>query len=261
MRRHRILPPAQCKDNRARLANLQALIAAAEKEYRTVSAELDRLDNQGRVFLLTDLIHKTSLASLDLAASLLAVTGSKSADAARAISDGTRSGSDIFLGFIAAVRGEAGWDEFGRTLLGRGVTHAKPGGAGGAFAKGSADAALSGVDGLGNIRDARGTGSAGARTAEAGVDGLAALVQRAADTIDAGEPKGSPTAKKIGGVAQIARAMATYNRELEEAFNRRLEISGGLRSTKSNFQVKMNLVMTRYRADAAKIEADLAGCL
>ena len=71
MRRNRVLPPAQCRDNRAKLDNLRRLIAGAEREYREMSAELDRLNDQGRLWLVVDLIHKTSLASLDLAAALM----------------------------------------------------------------------------------------------------------------------------------------------------------------------------------------------
>ena len=54
-----MLPPAQCRDNRAKLDNLRRLIGA-EREYREMSAELDRLNDQGPAVAGGDLIHKTS---------------------------------------------------------------------------------------------------------------------------------------------------------------------------------------------------------
>lgn len=129
------------------------------------------------------------------------------------------------------------------------------------MAKGSADIALGGWSNLDNIVNAQGGPSSGARTGEAGIDLAAGLIQRSAETLDAGTPGGSPVAKRVGAVAQIAKAMASYNRELEGAFNRRLETSGNLMATKATMQATMQRTMTRYRRDAAELEKTLEDCI
>ncbi|AUH64564.1 hypothetical protein CX676_10660 [Paracoccus zhejiangensis] len=260
MRRHRILASSQCVDNRAKLANLKRLIAATDQEYRSMMAELDRLDREGRVWLIVDLIHKTSLATLDLGASLMEVGGLKGGEAVRELSDQTREISDLNGALTDLVSGQASWNEFGRTVLGRAMGRIKPTSAGGVFAKGSADLALSGAENLGEIAKAD-AASRGTRTIEGGVDGLAGLVQRVADVADADPSNKTRTAKQVSAMAQIARAMVTYNRELEGAFNRRLEISGGLNASRSNFKAVMERTMTRYRRDAAEIERLVQSCM
>lgn len=260
MRRNRILSPQQCIDTHAKLANLDRLIAAAEREYRMTTAELDRLNNEGRAWLVVDLVHKTALASLDLGAAFLQATGNRVGDAARLLADGTQTASDAITGVAAVQDGTMSRAELTRTLAQRGLAHLPAGGAGAASARGAADIALSGWSGLDGIVQAQGTPSAGARMAEAGVDMAAAMIQRSADTLDAGTQGGSATARRVGAVAQIARAMASYNRELEGAFNRRLQISGELNATKANFQATMNRTMTRYRQDAAQMRQLLASC-
>ena len=262
MRRNRVLPPGQCRDNRAKLANLRHLIAGVEREYRDMSAELDRLNDEGRIWLVIDLIHKTSLASLDLAAALMQATGpTKTGDVARALADGTQTLSDAYTGMAGVANGSVSKTEFGRTMAQRALTHVTPKGAGGAMAKGSADIALGGWSNLDNIVNAQGGPSSGARTGEAGIDLAAGLIQRSAETLDAGTPGGSPVAKRVGAVAQIAKAMASYNRELEGAFNRRLETSGNLMATKATMQATMQRTMTRYRRDAAELEKTLEDCI
>lgn len=260
MRRNRIMPPQQCVDNRAKLDNLRRLIAAADREYRETIAELDRLNNEGRVWLVIDLIHKTALASLDLGASIMSITGHRGADAIRGLADGTQTFSDVWTGAAGVASGETSAGEFTRTLAGRALAHTPARGGGAAHMKGMAELGLSGWGNLENIADAQGTPSAGARTAEGAVDLLGGLVQRSAEAVDTGTTGGSATAKKVGAVAQIARAMASYNRELEGAFNRRLEISGGLMATKATFRSQMERTMSRYRRDAAELERLLASC-
>ncbi len=261
MRRNRVLPPAQCRDNRAKLANLRHLIAATDREYREMSAELDRLNDEGRIWLVVDLIHKTSLASLDLGAALMQAAGLKTGDVARQIADETQSFSEVYGALTGYLNGTVSAKELGRTVAQRRLTHIKPATAGGALAKGSADIALGSWSGLDNIVNAQGTPSSGIRTAEAGVELAAGLIQRSADTLDAGTPGGSPVAKRVGAVAQISKAMASYNRELEGAFNRRLETSGSLMATKATMQATMQRTMARYRRDAAELERLLEGCI
>ena len=261
MRRNRVLPPGQCRDNRAKLDNLRRLIAGAEREYREMSAELDRLNDQGRLWLVVDLIHKTSLASLDLAAALMQASGLKTGDAARALADGTQTFSDVYGGAAGVMNGSVSAKEFGRTLAQRAVTHTRPGSAGGAMAKGNADIALGGWSNIDNIVNAQGNSARNTRAGEAGVEMAASLIQRSADTLDAGTPGGSPMAKRVGAAAQIVKAMASYNRELEGAFNRRLETSGNLMATKATMQATMQRTMTRYRRDAAELEKTLEDCI
>lgn len=261
MRRNRVVPPAQCRDNRAKLTNLRHLIAGAEREYRVMSAELDRLNDDGRLWLVVDIIHKTSLASLDLAAALMQSMGMKQGDLARKIADGVQTTSDIGGAAVGLANGSVSKTEFFRTAGQRLLTHTQPKGAGGAMAKGSADIALGGWSSLDNIVNAQGGPSSGARTGEAGIELAAGLIQRSADTLDAGTPGGSLDAKHISAVAQIAKAMASYNRELEGAFNRRLETSGNLMATKATMQATLQRTMARYRRDAAELEKLLEGCL
>lgn len=261
MRRNRVLPPAQCRDNRAKLANLRRLIAGAEREYREMSAELDRLNDEGRKWLVVNIIHKTALASLDLAAALMQATGLKTGDAARALADGTQSFSDVYGALTGYLNGTVSGKELGRTVAQRGLTHTKATTAGGAIGKSGGDMALGVWASADNIVNAQGTPSAGRRTAEAGVELVAGLIQRSADTMDAGTPGGHAVAKRIGAAAQIAKAMASYNRELEGAFNQRLEISGNLMASKATMQATMQRVMTRYRRDAAELERLLEGCI
>lgn len=261
MRRNRIVPPSQCRDNRAKLNNLRHLIAATEREYREMSAELDRLNDEGRVWLVVDFIHKTSLASLDMLASAIQATGLKYGDAARALADGTQTFSDAYTGAAGVADGSVSGKDFARNMAQRTLTHTKPGGAGAAMAKGTADIALGGWSNLDKIISAHGTPSTGARTAEAGVELAAGLIQRSAETLDAGTPGGHPTAKRISAGAQMTKAIAGYGRELEGAFNRRLEISGDLMATKATFQATMERTIARYRKDAAELEKLLEECL
>lgn len=254
LRRARVLPPAQCRDNRAKLDNLRRLIAAAEREYREMSLELDRLNNEGRVWLVVDLIHKTALATLDLGAAIMQASGLKAGDGVRALADGTQTFSDVYGGAAGVANSSVSGKDFARTLAQRALTHTPTKGGGGAYAKGTADLALGGWSSIDNITGAQGGHARNARTAEAGIEAAAGLIQRTADTLD------TPAAKRVGAAAQIAKAMASYNRELEGAFNRRLETSGGLMATKANFQAVMQRTMARYRRDAAELETLLEGC-
>ncbi|CAM3186446.1 hypothetical protein SAMN04488021_12043 [Paracoccus aminovorans] len=255
MRRNRVLPPAQCRDNRAKLANLRNLIAAAEREYRQTTLELDRLNEEGRVWLVVDLIHKTALATLDLGAAIMQVSGMKAGDGVRMLADGTQTFSDVYGGAAGVADGSVSGKEFARTLAQRALTHTPAKGAGAAYAKGTADLALGGWSGIDNITGAQGGSARNARTAEAGIEAAAGLIQRTADTVD------TPASKRVGAAAQIAKAMASYNRELEGAFNRRLETSGNLMATKATFQATMQRTMARYRRDAAELEQLLEGCM
>lgn len=253
LRRARVLAPAQCRDNRAKLDNLRRLIAAAEREYREMTLELDRLNDEGRAWLVIDLIHKTALATLDLGAAIMQVSGLKAGDAVRALADGTQTFSDVYGGAAGVANGSVSGKEFARTLAQRALTHT-PAKGGGAYAKGTADLALGGWASIDNITGAQGS-ARNTRQAEAAVEATAGLIQRTADTLD------TPASKRVGAAAQIAKAMAGYNRELEGAFNRRLETSGGLMATKATFQATMQRSMARYRRDAAELEVLLEGCL
>ena len=262
MRRHGVVDPPQCRDLSSKLANLNSLIAGTEREYQTMLSELDRLDNEGRGWLVVDLIHKTAMASIDLAAAMLQVTGQASGDAARVLADGTQTLSDAIGTSAGLADGSVSGAQAARTVAQRAITHYSPASAGAAYLKGTADVGLSGWANGENIVGAKGTPSAGTRTLEAGVDGTAALVQRTADTLGAGDPKAPPMTKRVAAVAQIARAMATYNREVEGAFNRRLDISGGLQATRASYKTSMEQLMARYRWQAAEIRRLLAaaGC-
>lgn len=261
LRRHRVMAPAQCRDNRAKLANLRALIAGAEREYRMMTAELNRLDDEGRVWLVIDLIHKTALAALDLGAAIMQAGGMKSGDAARRLADATQSFSDIYGGTMEAANGGVQGTAYARTLAQRMLTHAPVRSAASAYAKGTADLALGGWAGIDAVSAAQGTSARNARAAEAGVETMASLIQRNADMLDAGTPGGHAKAKRVGAVAQIAKAMASYNRELEGAFERRLDISSSLGASRATFQARMQRTMARYRRNAADLETLLAGCV
>ena len=261
MRRNRVLPPAQCRDNRAKLANLRHLIAAADREYREMSAELDRLNDIGRIWLVVELVHKTSLASLDLCAALMQASGLKAGDGARILADSTQTLSDGITGIGGLANGSVSAKEFARTAAQRAVTHYQPKTARAAFGKGNADLGLNTSASIDNIVNAQGTPAANARTAEAGVELVAGLIQRSADTLDAGTPGGHPTAKRVGAAAQIAKAISSYGRELEGAFNRRLETSGMLMASKANLQASLQRNMAKYRSKAAELEQLLEGCV
>lgn len=261
MRRNRILPAAQCRDNRSKLTNLRRLIAAAEREYREMSARMERQNDEGRIWLIVDIIHKTSLATLDLGAALMQASGLRTGDAARALADGTQTLSDAYTGAAGVADGSVSGKDFARNMAQRALSHAQPKGAGGAMAKGTADLALGGWSSIDNMTAARGTPSTNARATEAGVELAAGMIQRSAETLDAGTAGGHPTAKRISAAAQIAKAMASYNRELEGAFNRRLEISGGLMASQATMQAILQRTMARYRKDAAEVEKLLEGCL
>lgn len=260
MRRNRILPTGQCRDNLSKLANLRRLIAAAEREYRETAAELDRLNSEGRVWLVVDIIHKTSLAALDLGASLMQAFGLKTGDTVRKLSDVTQTISDAQTGLAGVANGSVSGTEFVQTAAQRTLTHIEAKGAGGTLAKGTVSTALDGWSSLDKITAAQGTPSTSARTTEAGVELAANLVQRTADTLDSGTQGGHAVAKRISATAQIAKAMASYNRELEAAFDRNLEISGNLMARKATMRATLDRTISRYRRDAAEIEKQLQGC-
>lgn len=248
-RRHRIAAPEQCRDLRSKLDNLRRLIAAAELEYRTTIRDLDRLDREGRAWLVVDLIHKTSLATLDLGAAIMETTGLRSGAAARQLADGVQTYSDVVQTTTGMGSGTVSPAEAARIAAQRALTHTGSRGAAGTYAMGTADIALSGMDHVDAIRGAQGRSATNARTLESGIDTSAAMVQRVADT--AGN-------RRVSASAQIVRAMASYNRELAGAFDRRLETSGGLRATRANFKATMERVMARYRNDVAEIQRQLA---
>lgn len=259
-RRYRIMPNQICVDARLRLDNIRRLMAAAEGEYRASMLEIDSLDREGRLWLAVDFIHKTSLASLDMAASLLSVSGRGSGDLGRMIADGTQTTSDtIGIGFNVIQGGGSAKDAV-RTAASRILTHTAPKGAGGAYAKGSADLALTGWSNIDNIIAAEGSSSASARKAEASVDAVAGLIQRTADTLDASTPQGNPTAKKVSAVAALSRSIASYNREIEGVFNRRLEIRSSLQQSRANLNAMMQRNMTNFRKQSAEIEQILSTC-
>lgn len=264
-RQYRIMPNQMCTNARTQLDNINRMIAAAETEYRASMLELDALDREGRMWLAVDFIHKTSLASLDMAASLLQMAGLRQGDAARAISDATQTGSEI-AGTIGGVfNGTATVKDVARTTMSRVLTHTSPGGVGGTFAKGTADIGLTGWSNIDNITGAKGTPSATARQSEAGIDLAAGLVQRAAETLDKGDALqnggvGNPTAKKVAAVATLTRAMASYNREIEGVFNRRLETSSSLQNSRALLKAAMDRNMTNFRRKSAEITQILASC-
>ena len=261
MRRNRILTPQQCTDNRAKLANIRNLAAAADREYRTMLAELDRLDRDGRGWLVVDLIHKTSLASLDLAASLLGTINPKGqAEALRILADGTQTASDMITGFGTRTNDQTPASEQIRTAAGRILTHEQTKTAGGAFAKGKADTILSLWNGYENVSAAKGSHERSTRAIEASVDTIASVIQANAETIDKATPGGSKNAGRISSAAGIARAMASYNREIAGAFNRRLEIRTDLRRSRDQFEASMRPHINRLNSDAEKIITLLESC-
>lgn len=251
-RRHRIAPPEQCRDLQSKLTTLNRLIAAAELEYRTTIRDLDRLDQEGRFWMLVDAIHKTSLATLDLGAAIVETTGLKAGTPVRHLAEGTRTLSEAIGTTADVLSGRATVTQTARTVAQRVIAHVNPRSAGGAYVRGNADILLTGIDHVEAINQARGTGAAGSRIAESGIDTAAALLQRSAETV------GTPTARRVGSTAEIARAMASYNRELAGVFQRREETSGGLRATRDNFRATMERIMTRYRRDVAEIRRQLS---
>ncbi|AGT07639.1 hypothetical protein [Paracoccus aminophilus] len=259
-RQHRIVPPQMCTDARTRLDNIRRLSAAAETEYRKSMMELDSLDREGRWWLAVDFIHKTALASLDMAASLMSATGQPQAELGRTIADGTQTASDTYLAAASVLQNGGSVKDALRTAASRAVTHTKTSGAGGAYAKGTADLALTGWSNLDNIIAAQGTPSATARTTEAGIEGLAGMVQRTADTMAA-----SPGADKIklnaaSGVAGVVKATSAYNREIEGVFNRRLEIKSGLDSSRAMLTANRKQVMDRFRKQTEEVMKILSTC-
>lgn len=251
MRQNRVLAPEVCRDTRSKLENLRRLIMATEVEYRNSIRDLDRLNNEGRVWLVVDLIHKTSIASLDLAANLIGIVMKDpvTAKAASTISNTTQTLSDYAITQGNLANGSASALDVGKTVAGIAIRHSS------GHAKGTADILMTGAGGLENIVSAKGTPQQGTRTAEAGIETMATMIQRTADQT------GGPVAEKVGAAAGIAKAMSTYNRELEGAFNRRLEIRSGLMSSRALLESQMRRHMDRFRKDAAKLESLLAGCM
>lgn len=265
LRRHRVRTPQQCIDDRAKIENIHRLIAATEQEYREAIAEIDRLDNEGRVWLVVDFIHKTALATLDLGASMTQATGLKSSEAIGKLAKGTRTVSDFVTQGAAVLEGDKTGADFARTAAERGLSHLSPDTARGAFTKGTADIALKGKDNLGRIADAQGTPSEAARTGEGATDLVGGLIQRTADTVNAAEKEtgnaaGSPTAKKVSALAAIARSMAAYGRELEGVFDRRLDISSSLQSQRTMRRMAMERLISLYRRQAADLKREMEGC-
>ncbi len=260
MRQYRVLESNQCTDARMRLANIRRLIAAAEGEYRASMRELDSLNREGRLWMAVDFIHKTALASLDMAASLMTLTGQREADLGRMIADGTQTTSDaIGIGFNV-IQGGGSTKEALRTGAARILTHTKAGGAGGAYAKGTADLALTGWSNIDNLIAANGTPAQRSRSAEAGVDAVAGLIQRTADTMATAPGADKARLGKVSAVAGLARSVASYNREVEGVFNRRLEIKSGLDNSRAVLTAAMQRNILHFRKQTEEITAILASC-
>lgn len=252
MRQNRVLAPEVCRDNRSKLENLRRLMMATEVEYRNSIRDLDRLNNEGRVWLVVDLVHKTSLASLDLAATLIGVVFAKNkpvVEAAKVISSTTQTLSDYAIVQGNLANGSATPMDVAKMVAGTAIRHTD------GHAKATADILMTGGTGLENIVGAKGTPQQGTRTAEAGIETMATMIQRTA------EATGGPVADKVNAAASIAKTMSSYNRELEGAFNRRLEISSGLMSSRALLESQLRRHMERYRKDAAELEKLLAGCM
>ncbi|MBC9246804.1 hypothetical protein H4P12_08770 [Paracoccus sp. 11-3] len=259
-RRNRILTPQQCLDTRAKLQNIRNLASAADREYRTLLNELDKLDREGRAWLVVDLIHKTSLASLDLAADFLGVLNQKNGEVARKLADGTQTISDGITVADAVIRERGVSSDTVRTVLDRLLTHSKAESVGAAYGKGKADTILSLWNGYENTTSAQGHGERSSRSIEATVDTIASVVQANADAIDASEKAGNPVAKRISAAAGISRSMASYRREVEGAFNRRLEIRNGLQHSRAQLEASLRPHMDRFHKDAAALMKLLEGC-
>lgn len=259
-RRNRVLTPQQCLDTRAKLQNIRNLASAADREYRTMLNELDRLDREGRGWLVVDLIHKTSLASLDLAADFLGVLNQKNGEVARKLADGTKTISDGITVADAVVRERGISSESARTILDRLLANTNTSSAGGAYAKGKADTILSLWNGYENTTSANGHSDRSSRSIEATVDTFASVVQANANAIDASEKAGNPVAKRISAAAGISRSMASYRREIEGVFNRRLEIRSGLQHSRAQLEASMRPHMDRFRKDTAELMILLEGC-
>lgn len=265
MRKHRVSLPQHCVDTKAKIANLHRLIDATEKEYREAMADLDRLDNEGRAWLVVDFIHKSSLATLDLAASLAEIGGEKVAGRMRMLSDGTQTASDAVIGAQQVARGDMSKADFSRNMANRALTHIPSGGTRGAFMKGTAEVGSTGYENLNRIIGAQGTPQANTRTAEAGVDLGGGLVQRVTEmadqsAIEGGNKDGSPTARKVGALASIARAMASYGRELEGVFDRRLDVRSSLNSSRAILRSSMGEAIRKWRLQVKELEAEMATC-
>lgn len=261
LRRNQVQPPLQCSSVEAKLSNLERLMDGAEREYRTMAAELDSLDREGRFWLVLDLVHKTALQSLDLAAAMVSIAGNKIpnkavSEQADAIAKGTRLISDNIIARGNIQNGTATTADNARAAAGAvaGVAGlVGPKSAGGAYVQGSVDMALAGWDNANAISGAQGSDARRARTIESAVDTAAAKVQQLADIIDKGTEGGSPRAQRAGGLAQVARSMAAYNRDVEGAFDRRLEISSNLKASKANLKATHDRFMARYRMEAARL--------
>lgn len=267
-RQHRVMPNNQmCTSAQMQLDNINRMIAAAENEYRKTLSDLDKDNWEGRGWLVVDFIHKTSLASLDMAASLLQIASRGTpldrltSDAARKIADGTQTLSDT-IGIAGNMYNQTGSAKDAmRTLGSRVLTHRDPKGVGGVLAKSSADMALTGWSNIDNITGASGTDARSSRGKEASVDLAAQAVQRAADTIDkAAGPAGNQTAKKVSSVAQLSRAMASYNREIEGVFDRRLETYTSNVNSRALVKAAFDRNMTNFRRQSAEITRILASC-
>lgn len=260
MRRNRILTPMQCRDNRAKLQNLQNLITSTEREYRTMIADLDKLDREGRVWLVVDLIHKTSLASLDLAAGFLGLVNQRTGEVARQIADGTQTASD-YIGFVGDMaNGQAPTEAHARTALDRILTHTNTEGAGSSYARGRLGTGMSLWNGYANTTGANGPDERNRRAIEAAVDTIATEIQSNADVIDKATQGGSPVAKRVGNVAGIVKASNSYRREIEGAFNRRYEIRSSLMQSRSQLEYQSRTAIDRWKAEANRILVLLQEC-
>ncbi|MBK4214952.1 hypothetical protein JJJ17_03320 [Paracoccus caeni] len=260
MRRNRILTPTQCRDNRAKLQNLRNLISSTEREYRTMIADLDKLDREGRVWLVVDLIHKTSLASLDLAAGFLSLANERTGKLARAIADSTQTASDT-IGIVGEI-GNSGELKASHvtTAIDRVMAHTEADTVGGTYARGRYSTGMSLWNGYQNASGASAPDERNRRAVEAAVDTLATQIQSNADVIDKATEGGSPVAKRVGNVAGIVKASASYRREIEGAFNRRLEIRSGLMQSRSQLEFQTRRAIDRWRAQADEIVELLEAC-
>ncbi|MDN3712317.1 hypothetical protein QWZ10_12065 [Paracoccus cavernae] len=261
-RQHRIMPNQMCTNSRMQLDNINRLIAAAENEYRRTLSDLNTENWKGRGWLVVDFIHKTSMASLDMAASLLQIAAGPAGDRARVVADIGQTGSDV-AGALSSkylFGQELSTKDTARTMMGRALTHVSPRGAGGAFAKGTADIGLTGWSNIDNITGAQSTDARNARLAEASVDSVAQVIQRAADTLDKGTAGGNVTAQRVGAVAQLSRSIASYNREVEGVFDRRLETYTSNQNSRALVKAAFDRNMTNFRRQAAEITRLLASC-
>lgn len=259
-RRNRVLRPQQCVDNRAKLQNIRNLMASADREHRMMIAELDRLDREGRVWLVVDLVHKTSLASLDLAAGFLGTIGGASGEAADKISSTTRGISDNIELLGKVTSGEASISEVARSVMKGTAARVDREGAGGALLRGKVDTINTLWSGYEQVAQAQGTAQKQARAIETSVDTLGSLVQSNAEVLDKATQGGNPAARRVKAAAGIARAMAGFNREIEGAFDRRLVIRSDLMNSRYQLDASMRVAMERFRRQANELLAELEGC-